>query len=888
MRREIYAVTIVVLLLLPLLPAPALAADVSHVGRPLHFGTEMPRASPPPQTQYTLPPNYYYDFRVITHGGGTQLKFSVSATATLDIYVMTSLQFSAFTTYASTSALYHRTASILSDVVGLPSKGQYYLLINNDISGATVSLGVSYSTVPVDIYYLHSSLPVPTGIADYGVENFSGSLIPYKQAISSVTATAVLNSVTAYNASSPAGASPYGASLQLNVMLRVNTTSGQRVYWLQNVLTLFTNNQTVYFADNIWNSTVPDGTLDPTLVSGSGSVYPYANRNYYVVGTDIFPYVAPLTAKFPISVSHSGTGVLVRFGYQEAPSGLPLSGPTIYFDNVTIAEHGAITDAAIVVSGYELQPSGTFFDAELVFGGECCGAITTFTSMDSTLSMSYTLTNGDVAVPKAVYEFGSDTAEGAFGIQTSLTQNKFHVSLGSVDFSASYATGPPLPVFLTFSYSVTDGSSPAGPPVLTYFGNGIKLSAPLGTSPTRFTVDRGTGWTVTSVIGGSTGERWATTTGANGTASTDQTAVVTFYHQYLLTAAYSLSGGGQPQPPSVHATAFGAPFDVTLGAQNATYWLDSGSGWSAPTLLGGSSSSHRWEATGGASGTVAAGSSIKPVYVEQYLVTVNYEVVGGGSAGGIELNATSFGFKTSVGIDQPGAAVWVDSGTTIAAGPLTTSSTNSERWVSNSTLSGFASAPLTVQLVYQHQYYLGVQSSAPSGTSVYPQSGWFDSGATVPIGSSVTALWRFAGWTGNGPGSYTGGAGNSSLVLSGPANETAVFDPGVRLEAGQGGAVSYLLGSTTGTVEPGSSAVVYAPVGTQLVLTAQPSILQSLTGWSGSVSSSEGSVTLVLRSPSQVVASFGLNYGEVGLLGGVGLVVVAVAALLLRRRGARS
>jgi hypothetical protein len=279
---------------------------------------------------------------------------------------------------------------------------------------------------------------------------------------------------------------------------------------------------------------------------------------------------------------------------------------------------------------------------------------------------------------------------------------------------------------------------------------------------------------------------------------------------------------------------------------------------------------------------------VRPLYVEQYLVTVDYELIGGGSAGEVRFNGTSFGFQTSVGINQSGTSMWVDSGSTFAASQLTSGSTSSERWVSNSTLGGVASTPLTVQVVYQHQYYVNVQSSAPSGTSVYPQSGWFDAGANVPIGSSVTGLWRFAGWTGSGPGAYTGESGNTTLVLAGPANETADFDPGVSLDVGQGGAISYLLGATTGTVGPGSSAVLYAPAGTQLVLVAQPSILQSLTGWTGSVNSSEGSVSLVLQSPSQVVASFGLNFGEVGLLAGAGLIVVVVAVLLMRKRGAKA
>jgi hypothetical protein len=250
-------------------------------------------------------------------------------------------------------------------------------------------------------------------------------------------------------------------------MLRVNTTSGQHVYWLQNVFSFFTNNDTAYFLDNVWNSSAPGAVLDANLLSGSGSVYSVGSRNYYAAATNVFSYVAPLTVKFPISVSHSANKVVVSFGYQEASGGSPLTGPTNSYDSASITEPGTILDAAIVVSGYEMEPGGDFFDAELVFAGQCCLAVTNFSSMDSTLSLSYTLLNGDVSAPKAVYEFGSDTGEAAFGIKTARSQNTFHVGLGSVDFSANYVIGAPVPVFLTFSYSVTDGSHLANPPVLT-------------------------------------------------------------------------------------------------------------------------------------------------------------------------------------------------------------------------------------------------------------------------------------------------------------------------------------------------------------------------------------------------------------------------------------
>ena len=229
--------------------------------------------------------------------------------------------------------------------------------------------------------------------------------------------------------------------------------------------------------------------------------------------------------------------------------------------------------------------------------------------------------------------------------------------------------------------------------------------------------------------------------------------------------------------------------------------------------------------------------------------------------------------------------MWVDGASGYQAGSLTTASGSGERWVSNSTLRGFVSAPVSVTLVYYHQFLLSTGASASQGVTVLPQSGWFDSGKTVAISSGVTSLWRFSGWTGSGQGSYSGAANSTSVEMEGPINETATFDPGVRLVSGQGGSVSYVLGATTGTVGPGESVVVYAPAGTRLILAAQPSLLQTLSEWTGSVNGSESTASFALQSPSQVSATFGIDFLQVGGIAIGGLAVLAVIYAAVRRRG---
>jgi hypothetical protein len=306
------------------------------------------------------------------------------------------------------------------------------------------------SPAVIDIYDLYSTIPVPTGLSDYGVLNSSGRFLPYEQAATEVTGNARINSIEAYNATPPPGSSPYGAGLQLNVMLRVDTTSGQYVYWLQNTLTIYTNNDTDYYVDNIWNASSPTAGLNPSDMSGTGSVY---SNQFYASGTASFDYATPWTIKIPIAVSHSGDSVVVSFGYRQASNGNALPGKTTFYDRVVIKERHPVKYAAMVIDGYQMAPSGNYLDAELVFTGDTNGAETTFSKMNSTLSMSYALTDGLVRPPLSVFEFGSNTAEGAYNLQTDFVRGKFFVGIGTVNFNQSYSVKASPVIVTTLSRS---------------------------------------------------------------------------------------------------------------------------------------------------------------------------------------------------------------------------------------------------------------------------------------------------------------------------------------------------------------------------------------------------------------------------------------------------
>ena len=78
---------------------------------------------------------------------------------------------------------------------------------------------------------------------------------------------------------------------------------------------------------------------------------------------------------------------------------------------------------------------------------------------------------------------------------------------------------------------------------------------------------------------------------------------------------------------------------------------------------------------------------------------------------------------------------------------------------------------------FRTQYYLTMNHG--TGGTVTPASGWKTAGATTSITATPTnnnqVSYSFAGWTGSGPGSYSGPNNPSSIRMNGPITENASF-----------------------------------------------------------------------------------------------------------------
>ena len=260
----------------------------------------------------------------------------------------------------------------------------------------------------VNVYRNLHREPAPMGIADYGVGPSGG----YEYATYSFVGTVTIASLlTNSSLSKP----PEGMSFQLNVNLVFNTSQGQRVYWIQDVAYIYTSWNWIEFLDNMWNHTVPHGSMTSSGISGNGNVSSsHSGRTYYAYS----PYDAgkslpgndmnltyPTTIKLNVTswVNSSSGKPTVSFAYDD---GCRL----ITYDVVTFNVAELTSFSGFEVNGFSYTPFGSHCDSELILGGPASGNQTTNIQSDVRLQLQYWNGHNYETVPNA-YNFGDNTAE---------------------------------------------------------------------------------------------------------------------------------------------------------------------------------------------------------------------------------------------------------------------------------------------------------------------------------------------------------------------------------------------------------------------------------------------------------------------------------------------
>ncbi|HUK79664.1 MAG TPA: hypothetical protein VLU91_03255, partial [Nitrososphaerales archaeon] len=466
---------------------------------------------------------------------------------------------------------------------------------------------------------------------------------------------------------------------------------------------------------------------------------------------------------------------------------------------------------------------------------------------------------------------------------TSEYSNGYEFVTGSLPSATKIPPGVPL----TLSYTIMGGGSGSTPPTLTYISNGTLSATPLTQSPMIYTADPGSKWSISLSLNGSTSsQRWETGQPASGLASSPQTFQVTYYSQRYVVFGFMISGGGSGfSPPTIKYSSFGSSATASAGIG---VWADAGSKYRYQTVLSGSTQDERWYSAQG--GSVGSSELINATYYLEYLVTFDVSFKNTGLLPGVALSSTSMGQPYSATLVPGTNKEWLDSGSSFSVPPSISQGVG-DRLITNGTGTGKATLDLVVGLVYEHQFYINIAQNVPGGGTLSPTTGWYESGSQLRMDAVAAPGWLFEGWV--GVGAYSGSSSNATFSLTvGPAvatNETAVFYPGVTIDATGPVPVSYSDGSVSGSVTAGERAEVFVPPSSVMSLTASNfGFLTTFSGWSGASNSSNTGTTFVVEGPAVVAAVSQYNYGAIVALVAVVSAVALVVALALTRRHSKS
>jgi len=433
---------------------------------------------------------------------------------------------------------------------------------------------------------------------------------------------------------------------------------------------------------------------------------------------------------------------------------------------------------------------------------------------------------------------------------------------------------------VAFGYSVLGNGTAYLPPSVSFTAFAVSAKGSQGW------VDSGSGYNYTNPLSGSTAvERWFTPT-ASGFISGAGEVNETYYHQYSFVLNFVVSGGGLYSDPRVNYTSLGASALEQLSTTKATIWVDSGTRWGLTSLLPSSSASERWITEQTPSGPADAPLEANFLYYHQFLGTLSYSIMGtGGSPPVPKLNYTSYGASLQAPLSTPPDLFWMDSGSGWGV-PQVLPGGQGERWLSNVTGSSATAAPFRVDAQYEHQFFVEVGVSTAAGGTVDNTNGWFDQGASVVLKATSADMWEFAFWQQATPFSYNGTALTPSLTVSGPANETAIFFPGLTIYSQSQGSVAYEYGSINGTVPAGGQATIYPPPGRSVTLTAIPNTVSIMfSGWTGAMTGTQLQSPLSINAPAQLHASFATDYTDIRTfaVATIGISVAAIYAFVVRR-----
>jgi hypothetical protein len=325
-------------------------------------------------------------------------------------------------------------------------------------------------------------------------------------------------------------------------------------------------------------------------------------------------------------------------------------------------------------------------------------------------------------------------------------------------------------VRFTVAYAVLGGGSGYVPPTFTYVAGGQSVTVALTATPTLYTVDAGTAWSVSALLGGSgANERWATNETVSGIATRSESFVFHYSHQFSASFNYRVTGGGSGYAaPSVTYEQFTLP---RSNAANLTVWVDAGSAYLFPTSLGGSNATERWMADApNRNGTVDASATVEIVYRHQAFLTFGFQ----GPAESSMSPATGWydvGFSLTPTV-TPAAGwavgVWEGSGPGAYSGPQASPTILIIGPISEIAI---LYPGLTIHAGDGGSVFFTFGSTSGTITGGSSQTVYVPSGTVVTIVASPSSTSTFTQWS----GASSSNRSSVNVTVAGPTEVTAHF-----------------------------------------------------------------------------------------------------------------
>ncbi|HLI46945.1 MAG TPA: hypothetical protein VKU94_07115 [Geobacterales bacterium] len=227
-----------------------------------------------------------------------------------------------------------------------------------------------------------------------------------------------------------------------------------------------------------------------------------------------------------------------------------------------------------------------------------------------------------------------------------------------------------------------------------------------------------------------------------------------------MTLSYSVIGNAGYSPPVFSYILNGQKQTATLSTTPTQYSVDMNTRWNITSILAGSTQSMRWATGNQTSGIASSNAVLNFLYFQQYSIAFTYKISDNSNTIPPSINYTKFSKEFSVIMPTYD---WADAGTAWSVQKLLKNSSTSERWITENTTNGNIQGPISVTIIYYHQFFInfsfkviGIGSYITPNVTYYsfglkkvdkaPLSDWVDSKSVWSmdnplINSNATERW---------------------------------------------------------------------------------------------------------------------------------------------------